>query len=86
MNKLPHLLGYHDNILQMGVGSVENQVAELTSSIRHLTKHLEFNKKDYACKLGLKKKVSKRVKLLKYLKEQSVERYSSIISFLGLRK
>lgn len=86
MNNLPHLLGYDENILKMGVGSVENQVAELTSSIKHLTNHLEFNKKDFACKLGLKKKVSKRVKLLKYLKNQSVERYFSIISFLGLRK
>lgn len=67
-------------------GKTEVQVAILTAEILELTEHMKVNKKDKHSKLGLYKKVSKRASLLKYLKSESVERYTLLISKLGLRK
>ena len=47
---------------------------------------MKDNKKDKHSKLGLHKKVSQRQSLLKYLKNESEERYQKLIKALGLRK
>ncbi len=80
------LKGFDEKIISLGVGSAEFQIANFTQRIRHLTSHLSTNKKDNACKLGLIKLVSKRSKMLKYVKSENVDKYKSIISYLGLRK
>ena len=49
-------------------GSVEVQVALLTSDIKKLTEHFKQFKKDYHSRRGLIAKVNHRRKLLKYLK------------------
>ena len=49
-------------------GSVEVQVAILTSEINELTEHMKVHTHDYHSKLGLLKKVGKRKSLLNYLK------------------
>lgn len=67
-------------------GKVEVQVAILTEDIALLTEHLKANKKDHHGKRGLYKKVGKRKKLLKYLKDKDINRYRSLIEALGLRK
>ena len=67
-------------------GSVEVQVALLTSRIRELTEHLKMHSKDHSSRRGLIMMVNKRRKLLNYVQKQDEERYKQLIGKLGLRK
>ena len=67
-------------------GSPEVQIAILTTRINELTDHFKAHKKDHASRRGLLKMVGTRSSLLKYISNKDVERYSTIISRLGLRK
>jgi small subunit ribosomal protein S15 len=67
-------------------GSPEVQVALLTSRISQLTDHLQTHKKDYASRRGLLMMVSRRRRLLDYLKRVSPQRYLDIIRRLDIRK
>ncbi len=66
-------------------GSPEVQVALLTAEIEHLTNHFLTHKKDHHSRRGLLEKVSKRRKLLDYLKRVNKPRYTTLIQELGLR-
>ena len=67
-------------------GSPEVQVAILTERINNLTEHFRMHTKDLHSRRGLLKMVSRRRRLLDYLKESDEERYATIIQRLGLRK
>ncbi len=67
-------------------GSPEVQVALLTHRINYLTEHFKTHKKDHASRRGLLKMVGQRRRLLGYLKVKNRDRYSKLISDLGLRK
>lgn len=67
-------------------GKPEVQIALYTMRINHLTGHLDTHKKDHHSRRGLIKLVSKRRKLLKYLMENDIARYRSILAALSLRK
>ena len=67
-------------------GSPEVQVALLTARINELMPHFKEHKKDHHGRRGLLKMVSRRRKLLDYLKGRTPERYTAIIAKLGLRK
>ncbi len=67
-------------------GSPEVQVALMTARINDLTGHFKVNAKDHHSRRGLLKLVSKRRKLLDYLKGKSGDRYRTLIERLGLRK
>jgi small subunit ribosomal protein S15 len=67
-------------------GSPEVQVALLTARINELTPHFKTHLKDHHGRRGLLRMVSRRRKLLDYLKNQDAERYSALIQKLGLRK
>ena len=67
-------------------GSPEVQVALLTARINHLTPHFKANKKDHHGRRGLLRMVSRRRKLLDYLKSKDAARYVALIQKLGLRK
>ncbi|WP_028610988.1 30S ribosomal protein S15 [Paenibacillus harenae] len=67
-------------------GSPEVQVAILTENIVNLTQHLREHKKDHHSRRGLLKMVGQRRKLLAYLKNNDVRRYSALIEKLGLRR
>lgn len=66
-------------------GSVEVQVALLSDRIKTLTEHLRVNKKDHSSRLGLRKIVSQRKRLLSYLKKTDFTRYANLIERLGLK-
>ncbi len=66
-------------------GSPEVQIAILSEKISRLTEHLKYNKKDHGSKKGLQEMVSRRRKLLDYLKKKDVKKYREIIERLGLR-
>ncbi len=67
-------------------GSPEVQVAILTSRINGLTEHLKSHKKDHACRRGLLMMVSRRRRLLDYLKRINSQRYLDVIRRLEIRK
>lgn len=67
-------------------GSPEVQIALLTSRINELTEHLKTHSKDHSSRRGLLKMVGTRSALLKYVKNNDIDRYRKIINKLGLRK
>jgi len=67
-------------------GSPEVQISILTSRINTLTEHLRAHKKDYAGRRGLLAQVSRRRRLLDYLKVVGPQRYLDIIGRLNIRK
>jgi small subunit ribosomal protein S15 len=67
-------------------GSPEVQIALLTERIAYLTEHFKTHVKDHHSRRGLLKLVSKRRRLLNYLKKSSLERYRKTVSALNLRK
>ena len=67
-------------------GSPEVQIAVLSRRISDLTEHLKFHKHDHHSRRGLLKMVSRRRKLLDYLKGKDVAAYRKLIDSLKLRK
>lgn len=67
-------------------GSPEVQVALLTGKITDLTDHLKEHKKDNHSRKGLLKMVSKRRRLLNYLRTKEEDRYKQLITGLNLPK
>ena len=67
-------------------GSPEVQIAILTNRITTLTEHFKIHKKDNHSRRGLLKMVSRRRKLLDYVKSKNEERYKDVIKRLGIRR
>ncbi|WP_125590668.1 30S ribosomal protein S15 [Companilactobacillus jidongensis] len=67
-------------------GSPEVQIAVLTYDINSLNDHLKVNKKDHHSYVGLLKKIGHRRNLLKYLRDNDIQRYRDLIQSLGLRR
>ncbi len=67
-------------------GSPEVQIAILSERINELTGHFKTHKKDHASRRGLLMLVSKRRRLLDYLKTHDTDRYRDVIGKLGIRK
>ena len=67
-------------------GSSEAQVSIFSERISNLTDHLKINKKDKSAQRGLMLLVSKRSRLLKYLKKTRLEDYKILVDKLGIRK
>jgi small subunit ribosomal protein S15 len=67
-------------------GSPEVQVALLSERIGYLTEHFRVHRKDHASRRGLLIMVSKRKRLLEYLKRHDADRYKKLIDRLGIRK
>jgi len=73
-------------IHDLDTGSPEVQIALLTNRIAYLTEHFQVHKKDHHSRRGLINMVSRRRKLLDYLKSSDVARYQAIVKKMGLRK
>jgi small subunit ribosomal protein S15 len=67
-------------------GSPEVQVAILSERIKNLTEHFKDHKKDNHSRRGLLALVSRRRRLLDYLKRKDEGRYQVLIEKLGLRR
>ena len=67
-------------------GSPEVQIAILSERIGELTEHFKTHAKDHASRRGLLMLVSKRRRLLDYLKKHDTDRYREVIGKLGIRK
>jgi small subunit ribosomal protein S15 len=73
-------------IHEKDTGSPEVQISLFTEQIKKLTAHLKKNKKDNHSRRGLLKMVSKRKKLLTYLKSKDPKRYKKLVTNLGLKE
>ena len=71
---------------QGDTGSSEVQIALLTARINDLTPHFKTHAKDHHGRRGLLRMVSRRRKLLDYLRSKDAPRYVALIAKLGLRK
>ena len=67
-------------------GSPEVQIAILTTRINNLTEHMRSNPKDFGCRRGLLAMVSRRRRLLDYVRSLDPQRYLDIIGKLNIRK
>lgn len=67
-------------------GSPEVQIAILSERINYLTEHFKTHDKDHHSRRGLLKLVSRRRRLLDYVRDNDVERYRKIIHEHGIRK
>ena len=67
------------------VGSTAVQIAILTERIRNLTGHLNQNQKDEHSRRGMILLVSRRRRLMKYMKRTQPELYAATIAKLGIR-
>ena len=75
-------LAIHDK----DVGSTEIQIGLLSNKIEELSSHFKKFKKDKHSSVGLSKSVSKRKKLLAYLRKKNLQSYNNVIKKLNLRK
>jgi small subunit ribosomal protein S15 len=66
-------------------GSPEVQIAMLSGRLTQLKSHFEAHKKDHSSRRGLLTMVSKRRRLLTYLKNSDPERYKKVLVKLGIR-
>ena len=66
-------------------GSVEVQVAMLSTRITKLSKHLQSNIHDFSSRQGLLKMIGQRKRLLGYIRNQSEKSYAELIEKLAIR-
>ncbi|REJ86552.1 MAG: 30S ribosomal protein S15 [Planctomycetota bacterium] len=67
-------------------GSPDVQIAVLTARINELTDHLRQHGKDHASRRGLLMLVSRRRRLLDYVRRKDAGRYVDLITRLNIRK
>jgi small subunit ribosomal protein S15 len=67
-------------------GSPEVQVALITARITYLTDHFKEHGKDHHSRRGLLRLVSRRRKLLDYLRSKNEASYQILIKRLAIRK
>jgi small subunit ribosomal protein S15 len=67
-------------------GSAPVQIAILTNRINRLSEHFKKHKKDHHSRRGFLRLVSRRRKLLDYLKKRDSDKYNEILNKLNLRR
>ena len=71
---------------KIDVGSPEVQIAVLSERIAQLTEHFKAFPKDHHSRRGLLNMVSRRRRLLEYLKKSDTERYKTLVHTLGVKR
>ncbi|HAD33079.1 MAG TPA: 30S ribosomal protein S15 [Chitinophagaceae bacterium] len=72
--------------IETNTGSIEGQIAMLTERIKHISGHMQSNKKDFSSNRGLIQLVGQRKQLLSYLAKTNLSGYRALLVTLGLRK
>lgn len=67
-------------------GSPQVQIALLTNRINQLSSHFQTHKRDFNSRQGLLRLVSRRRRLLEYIKGYDEAAYRSLLDALKLRK
>ena len=81
-----HRLEFEDPIRIDQLSDDGKNAEALTTRINELTVHFKAHTKDHHSRRGLLRMVSRRRKLLDYLKGKDADRYRALIEKLGLRK
>lgn len=81
--KAPSITKYQRH--ETDTGSPRVQIAVLTDRINYLTEHFRTHAKDHHGRLGLRKMIGRRRRLLDYVKREDVNEYRQLIADLGLR-
>ena len=71
---------------ETNTGSTEAQIAMLTERIKHISGHMQTNKKDFNSNRGLIQLVGQRKSLLTYLQKTNLTGDRALLVTLGLRK
>tara|TARA_X000001036_G_C20453336_1_gene714281 strand:- start:58 stop:336 length:279 start_codon:yes stop_codon:yes gene_type:complete len=71
---------------EMQSGASESQIGIFTKRIEYMTEHLKSNRKDHSARRGLIQLVSKRKRLLSYLKKNNLDSYKKIMKELNIRE
>ncbi len=79
------IIGEH-KVHEKDTGSAQVQIAMVSRQIDELAAHLKKNPKDHHSRRGLLKMVSKRRKLLSYLKKNELKEYEKLIKKLDLKR
>ena len=67
-------------------GEAEFQIGNFTDRINAINKHLSTMRKDHSSRRGLLNLVSKRKRLLNYLKKNDLKKYNDVLKKFNLRK
>ena len=67
-------------------GSPEVQIALLTTRIIEMTEHMKEHPKDFSSRRGLLRMVSRRRRLLDYVKRKNPQLYLDLLQRLSIRK
>ncbi|MDR2666164.1 MAG: 30S ribosomal protein S15 [Endomicrobium sp.] len=67
-------------------GSIEVQIAILTTKIKYLSTHFQKFPRDFASKMGFLKMIGRRKVLLNYIRKHNKDNYSSLIKKLDIRR
>ncbi len=67
-------------------GSPEVQISLLTNRISEMTQHMQLHPKDYSSRRGLLRMVSRRRRLLDYVKRHNPQLYLDLLRRLEIRK
>ena len=67
-------------------GDTQTQITIFTDRINNINEHLKVNKKDHSSRRGLLLLVSKRQRMLKYLKRKNYDDYLKLTEKLKIRK
>jgi small subunit ribosomal protein S15 len=67
------------------VGSSAIQVINLTDQIKSIADHVKKHRKDFHCRVGLRRAINLRKKMLAYLRKNDNQVYLDLIKALGLR-
>ena len=88
METLTSTSGVMEQLRQHGsdTGSPQVQIALLTGRIKSLSEHFQSHKRDFHSRQGLLKMVSRRRRLLEYLKRHDEDTYRKVLDALNLRK
>jgi len=71
---------------EKNTGVSEVQIALLTARINDLQSHFKANPKDHASRRGLLKMVGRRRRLLRYVKNNDINKYRDLLVELNIRK
>ena len=67
-------------------GDTLTQITIFTERINNINEHLKVNKKDHSSRRGLLLLVSRRHRMLKYLKRKKYDEYVKLTEKLNIRK
>lgn len=79
------IIGEH-KVHEKDTGSAQVQIAVVTRQIEELAAHLKKNPKDHHSRRGLLKMVSKRRRLMTYLKKNEPKEYEKLAKKLDLKR